>query len=301
MKPQCPIYLQQGDKVAVVAPAGKIRENSLAPMVHCMERWGLQVCGGEHVYSHHHQFAGNDAQRVAALQAAVGNHEVKAILCARGGYGCSRIVDAVDFSPLYEYPKWLVGYSDITVLHARWNKLGLPSVHGVMSGKFPADGSDNESTESLRKALFGETLRYTLPPHPLNRIGEAEGMLVGGNLSLIAHLTGTADELDTDGKILFLEDIGEYLYALDRMMVQLKRSGTLSKIRGLVLGYFTNIKDNDTPFGASAYELITRFVETMNIPVCCGFPAGHEEPNLSLVFGRSAKLSVTPNEITLLL
>jgi muramoyltetrapeptide carboxypeptidase len=301
VKPLSSIPLQQGDKIAVIAPAGHIAEGSLVAMTACMERWGLQVCPGKHVYARHHQFAGTDAQRAADLQEAVNNPEIKAVVCARGGYGCSRVVDAVDFSPLLHCPKWLVGYSDITVLHARWNRLGVASIHGVMSGKFPAGGRDNESTESLRRALFGEPLRHTMPAHPWNKTGTAESLLVGGNLALMAHLTGSADEPDTAGKILFLEDIGEYLYAIDRMMRQLLRAGKLQKIKGLILGYFTNTKDYAAPFGASAYEIVSACVKGLDIPVCMGFPAGHEEPNLSLVFGKSATLTVEASQTTLLM
>jgi muramoyltetrapeptide carboxypeptidase len=260
----------------------------------------LRVRPGKHVYEKYHQFAGADAQRAADLQDAVSDPDVKAVVCARGGYGCSRVVDAVDFSPLLKYPKWLVGFSDITVLHARWARLGLPGIHGVMSGKFPAGGGDNESTESLRKALFGEPLHYVVPAHPLNKTGKAEGLLTGGNLALVAHLTGSVDELDTAGKILFLEDVGEYLYNIDRMMRQLQRSGKLRHIKGLILGYFTDTKDHATPFGASAYEIISAVVKDLNIPVCFGFPAGHEEPNLSLVFGKPVTLTVETSHATLL-
>ena len=300
MKPLTSIHLQQGDKVAVVAPAGYISEGSLDAMTACMERWGLRVCRGSQVYAQHHQFAGADAQRAADLQEAISNAEIKAVICARGGYGCSRIVDAVDFSPLLQCPKWLVGYSDITVLHARWNRMGVASIHGVMSGKFPADGGDNENTESLRKALFGEPLHYTIPAHPLNKTGRTEGLLTGGNIALVAHLTGSVDELNTAGKILFLEDVGEYLYALDRMMRQLQRSGQLQQIKGLILGYFTDMKDHATSFGASAYEIVSAYVRDLDIPVCVGFPAGHEEPNLSLVFGKPVTLTVETSQTILL-
>jgi muramoyltetrapeptide carboxypeptidase len=285
VKPLSSIHLKQGDKVAVIAPAGRVSEGSLDALTACMERWGLQMLLGEHVYACYYQFAGTDVQRAADLQEAINNPEIKAVICARGGYGCSRVVDAVDFSPLLRHPKWLVGYSDITALHARWNRMGVAGIHGVMSGKFPAGGGDNESTESLRRALFGESLHYTVPAHPLNKTGNAEGQLIGGNLALMAHLMGSADEPDTAGKILFLEDVGEYLYAIDRMLLQLQRGGKLQKIKGLIVGYFTNTKDHETPFGASACEIISAYMLWLNITVCFGFPAGLEDPNLSLVFG----------------
>jgi muramoyltetrapeptide carboxypeptidase len=296
-----PVYLQKNDKVIIIAPAGKIAEGSLDAMICCLNRWGLQVIQAAHLYAVYHGFAGSDAQRTADLQAAVDNTNIKAVFCARGGYGCSRIMDAVDFSSLLQYPKWLVGYSDITALHARWNRLGLASIHGVMSAQFPAGGNDTESTESLQKALFGESLKYTLPSHPLNKTGETEGVLVGGNLTVITHLTGSPDEPDTAGKILFIEDTREYLYALDRMMLQLQRSGKLQAIKGLIAGYFTDMKDNETPFGATAYEIISTYMKDLPVPVCYGFPAGHEEPNLSLIFGKKIKLSVRSQQTALLI
>jgi muramoyltetrapeptide carboxypeptidase len=290
--------LQKGDKVMVIAPAGRIAEESLDPMVRCMERWGLQVSVGDHVYATYHQFAGTDEERGSDLQKAVNDPDVKAVICARGGYGCSRIIDNIDFSPLLKYPKTLVGYSDITVLHSRWNRLGLSTVHAVMSGKFPAGGHDNESTETLRKALFDEPLYYELPAHSLNREGEMTGVLTGGNLTLLTHLIGSVDEVNTADKILFLEDIGEHLYALDRLMTQLRRSGKLSKIKGLLIGYFTDMKDSRVPFGATVNEIILDHVREMDIPVCCNFPAGHEEPNLALLFGKPMRLSVTAQNVT---
>ncbi len=285
-------FLKKGDKVAVVAPAGRIAAGSLSPMLQCMKGWGLDPVPGRYVYAQYHTFAGTDEQRIEDLQWAVSDPEIKAVICARGGYGCSRIVDRVDFSSLLRLPKLLVGFSDITVLHARWHRLGLQSIHGVMSGRFPAGGGDNEATESLRKALFGEALHYDLPACGLNVPGEAEGVLVGGNLSIITHLTGSADAWDNRDKILFLEDLNEYLYALDRMMVHLQRAGQLSAIKGLVLGYFSDMKDGATPFGQTAYEIIDHYAGALGIPVCYGFPAGHEDPNLALPFGRPLKLSV---------
>ena len=292
-------YLQKGDRVAVVSPAGQIAGGSLIPMLRCMERWGLQPVLGSHVYARDHTFAGTDEQRIADLQQAINDPGIKAVVCARGGYGSSRIVDRIDVAPLLKHPKLLVGFSDITALHARWHRLGLPSIHAVMSSRFPADGSDSESTESLRKALFGEPLHYTVPFHPLNRTGACEGVMIGGNLSVIAHLTGSADEWDTRSKILFLEDIHEYLYALDRLMLHLQRAGKLLHLRGLLLGYFTGMKDGEPSFGKTAYEIIAGYVKELNIPVAYNFPAGHEEPNLALPFGRFVRISVKTDHTTL--
>jgi muramoyltetrapeptide carboxypeptidase len=227
-----PSYLKKNDKVAVVAPASFIEKDVLMAAIRCMENWGLKVIPGEHVFAQHHQFAGTDAQRAADLQAAVNDPEIKAIICARGGYGGGKIIDTVDFSPLTEYPKWLVGFSDITLFHARLNRLDLLTIHGTMPINFPADGTDNESTNSLKDALFGKLKSYKTPPHELNKKGAAKAMLVGGNLSLIAHLSGTKDTLNTIGRILFIEEVGEYLYNIDRLMTQLYRNGTLASISG---------------------------------------------------------------------
>ena len=290
-------YLNQGDRVAVVAPAGKLAEGAVEPLLRTLERWGLRPIMGKHVYAQEHTFAGADVLRRDDFQQAVNNPEIKAVFCARGGYGSSRIIDGIDFSPLLKIPKLLVGFSDITVLHARWHRLGLASIHGAMATHFTAGAQDDETTESLRKALFGEVLHYEIPTHPLNYCGETQGMLAGGNLSIVAHLTGSVDEWDTEGKILFLEDINEPLYAIDRMMVHLRRSGKLAGIKGLLLGSFVDMKDGDTPFGKTAYEIIAGHVNDLTIPVAYAFPAGHKKPNLALPFGRSMNFCVNESQV----
>jgi muramoyltetrapeptide carboxypeptidase len=291
--------LNKGDRVAVVAPAGKLAENAVDPLVRALRRWGLAPVLGKHLYACDHTFAGADDLRKEDFQQAVNDTDIKAVFCASGGYGSSRIVDDIDFTPLLKTPKLLVGFSDIGVWHARWHRLGLTSIHGAMASQFPAGEYDDETTESLRRALFGETLHYEIPPHPLNCCGEAQGMLVGGNLSIISHLTGSADEWNTGEKILFLEDINEPLYAVDRMMVHLRRSGKLAGIKGLLLGYFTDMKDSNTPFGKTAYEIIAGQVKNLNIPVAYAFPAGHEKPNLALPFGCYSKFSVNKTSVAI--
>ncbi len=288
-----PPYLKEKDRIAIVAPASHITEDALMPAVRCMENWGLQVQLGEHVLAEYFQFAGTDLQRVADLQAAISNPEIKAIICARGGYGCGRIIEAVDFTPLLTNPKWLVGFSDITVLHARLSRLQIPSIHGIMAKNFPEDGTENLSTASLRKALFGELKSHTVSPHSWNKKGSVKAMLVGGNLSLIGHLNGTPDALDTTGRILLIEDVGEYLYNIDRLMIQLKRSGALASLAGMIVGTFTKMKDNDVPFGKIAEEIILSYVSDLNIPVAFNFPAGHSEPNVALYLGRQIVFTVS--------
>ena len=289
-----PPYLQKNDSVAVIAPASKVSASAISAAKNCMEAWGLQVLLGENVLAGYYEFSGTDEQRASDFQNAINDPTVAAIVCARGGYGCSRIVDRIDFSPLNERPKWLVGYSDTTVLHARMNRMNMESIHGIMLSGFPPDGCDSESTESLRKALFGELTNYQIPPHEMNKEGQVKAVLIGGNLTLIGHLQGTVDALKTDDRILFIEDVGEYLYNIDRIMIQLKRGGLLNGLKGVIVGTFNKMKDNvGSNFGKSSYEIIAEHMEELDIPVAFGFPAGHSELNMSLYLGREVYLSVT--------
>ncbi len=287
--------LQAGDKVAVVAPAKKTNPTDLRDGIALLRSWGLQVEEATHLYSAHFQFAGTDTQRLSDFQQAISDPSVKAIFCARGGYGTLRILDAIDFSPLHQHPKWIVGYSDITAVHAHLStQYGLPSLHATM----PLNMGNNspEALQSLQKALWGESLSYRVESHPLSRVGKAEGILFGGNLSLIYAMQGSASLPNPEGKILFLEDVGEYLYHLDRMMISLKRSGLLRDLAGLVLGGFTQMQDNADPFGMTAEEIIRSHVENYAYPVCMGFPAGHIPDNRALIMGAPARLEVTSVE-----
>ena len=286
----CPPYLKPGDKVALIATARKISEAELDFAFKTLRNWGLEPVSGKNLYAAENQFAGSDEQRAADLQWAINDDDIKAVFIARGGYGTVRIVDKVDFTRLRPHPKWIVGYSDVTVLHSHIHKyLYTCTIHGTMPLNFDKSA---EATESLRKCLFGERQRYLVPPHGLNRTGRANGVVVGGNLSLLYALSGTPDDLDTSGKILFLEDLDEYLYHVDRMMLNLKRSGKLRSLAGLLVGGFTEMKDNTVPFGETAEEIIFDAVKEYNYPVCFNFPAGHVDRNLALYFGREAKLTV---------
>jgi len=219
---------------------------------------------------------------------------VKAILCARGGYGSVRLLDHVNFRKLQQNPKWIVGYSDITVFHSLLNGwYGLESIHGPMPFNFPADGTSNESIDTLLRVLMGENPKYTVPHHHLNKLGKAEGTLVGGNLSILYGLSGTNADINPQGRILFIEDLDEYLYHIDRMMMNLKHSGKLAGISGLIVGGLSEMKDNHTPFGFTAHEIIANTLKEFNIPVCFDFPAGHVDPNLSLIMGRKVNLEVS--------
>ena len=238
-----PPYLKKNDKVAIIAPAKKVSPQDIKMAVQILESWGLEVILGKHLFKTYNQFAGTDAERTEDLQMMLDNPEIKAIICARGGYGTTRIVDKLDFSEFVIHPKWLVGFSDITVLHCQIHRLGIESIHGIMPLLFPKQ--TEQTIESLRKGLFGENLElHSIHEHSLNRQGETRGLLIGGNLSLFANNIGTPSDIDTKGKILFLEDVSEYLYHLDRMMIHLYRAEKLRNLAGLIIGQFSEIKDN---------------------------------------------------------
>jgi muramoyltetrapeptide carboxypeptidase len=288
-----PSPLKKGDKIAITCPAKKLP----APMtdaVKLLESWGLEVVLGETIDLSYHQFAGDDEQRARDLQRFIDDYDVKAIIAARGGYGTVRMIDKVDFSRFAANPKWLVGFSDITVLHTHlFTNHGVQTIHGQMPVNIP-DASAH-SLETLRKALFGETLRYHFDSHALNRSGESSGILVGGNLSLLIAVSGSVSDLDYSDKILFIEDVGEYLYAIDRMMRCLKRANKLKQLKGLIVGGFTEVKDNEIPFGQTVPEIIMEVVKEYDYPVCFDFPAGHIPDNCSLVLGKTINLKVDKN------
>jgi len=287
-----PPYLKAGDPIAIIASARKVSKEELAPARAMLESYGLRVVYGPHLFEADHQLAGSDAQRAADLQWAVSDPEIKAVLFARGGYGTVRIIDLVDLSPLLKHPKWFAGYSDITLLHSELNTLGIASLHSTMAFSFD---KHEEATHSLKQLLFGEPLSYRFEPHALNRTGTGSAELVGGNLSILYAMAGTHSDLNTEGKILFLEDLDEYLYHIDRMMMQLKRSGKLSGLKGLVVGGMSDMKDNAIPFGKTAEEIIREAVNGYDYPVCFNFPAGHIPRNLALYLGRRVSIDVSAN------
>ena len=292
-----PPYLKKGDKVAITCPAKKL-PNPMTDAISLLQSWGLEVILGETLNLSFHQFAGDDAQRAQDLQRLVDDDSIKAIIAARGGYGTIRMIDKVDFGRLTQNPKWLVGFSDITLLHTHlYNNFNIQSIHGQMPVNIP-DASAG-SLKSLKKALFGEELSYTVHPHALNRIGDGTGLLIGGNLSLLVAIIGSVSDVDYTGKILFIEDVGEYLYAVDRMLRTLKRAGKLDNLAGMIVGGFTEIKDNEIPFGQTVPEIITEVVKEYNYPVCFDFPAGHIPDNQGLILGRKLSLMVSPNDINI--
>jgi muramoyltetrapeptide carboxypeptidase len=291
-----PPYLKPGDCIGIVAPARKISANELAPAISQLQSWGLKVKLGKNIYAAAHQFAGTDEERAADMQQMLDDKEVKAIIAARGGYGAIRIIDKLDFTKFCKNPKWIAGYSDITVFHNHiQTHFGIQALHSTMAFNF---GKDAESTELLKKALFGQPNEYTIDAQPINRKGQGTGILCGGNLSLLYALAATPSDIDTKGKILFIEDIDEYLYHIDRMMMQLKRSGKLANLAGLIVGSFSDMKDNTIPFGKTAEQIILEAVGEYNYPVCFGFPAGHGLKNFPLYMGRKCEL-VVDGKVTL--
>jgi len=295
-KPGVPPYLKKGDKIAITCPAKKL-PNPMTDAVKLLQSWGLEVVLGETVEAAYHQFAGDDDLRAKDLQRFIDDDNIKAIIAARGGYGVIRMIDKVDFSRFAENPKWLVGFSDITLLHSHlFARYGAHTIHGQMPINIP--DASARSLETIRKALFGEELTYHFTSHAINRNGETSGILVGGNLSLLVAASGSVSDIDYNGKVLFIEDVGEYLYAIDRMIRTLKRAGKLAQLAGLIVGAFTDIKDNDIPFGQTVPEIIMGAVKEYDYPVCFDFPAGHIPDNCSLVLGKQVHLSVRREQVT---
>ena len=291
-----PAYLQQGDTVVILSTARKITTEELKPAISLFEHWGLKVRLGKTIGLEHHQFAGTDEQRRIDFQEAIDDREVKAIICARGGYGTVRMVDDIDWTGLLHSPKWIVGFSDITYLHIHINQtLGVQTLHSSVPALFHRNSP--EAIDTIRQQLFGEAVNFDVPTHPLQRNGTARGVLIGGNLSILYSITGTKSGFNTAGKILFLEDIDEYLYHIDRMLLNLKRSGKLNDLAGLIVGGMTDMKDNPIPFGATAEAIIAEHTATFDYPVCYSFPAGHIADNKAIVLGRVTEMSVTANSV----
>ena len=336
-----PVYLKKGDKIAIIATARKVTEEEIRPAIRKLEYWGLEVVLGENLFNEYNQFAGFDDERADDFQMMIDSSSIKAVICARGGYGTVRIIDKVNYENFIKNPKWIIGFSDSTVIHSHINtNFNIETLHAEMPINFPKDGNDNTSTESLRKCLFGEPIEYVFNRHKhqdtsikteeelrhkfhdtsikteelnsknkdekvnlydfcCSRKGNAKGVLTGGNLSILYSLAGSISDIETDGKILFIEDIDEYLYHIDRMMLNLIRSGKLGNLAGLIVGGMTDMRDNQIPFGKNATRIIYDAVHEYNYPVCFGFPAGHLPENSALIMGRKAELNIDDNFISL--
>jgi muramoyltetrapeptide carboxypeptidase len=292
-----PDYLKRGDQIAIVCPAKKLPKN-IDSAIALLQQWGLTVIIGQTVSAAHHQFAGNDELRAQDLQQYLNNPNIKAIIAGRGGYGTLRIIDELDFTKFNQQPKWLIGFSDITILlsHA-FAKLNTQSIHAQMPYTF--DESTPEALASLKNALFGNELIYQYQSNFSNQIGQTEGVLIGGNLSLLIAVQGSVSEMDFTDKILFLEDVGEHEYAIDRMMRILKRNGKLKNLRGLIVGAFNEIGEEKIPFGQNPEEVILALVKEYNYPVCFNFPVGHINDNRAMVLGKNVSLQVEKQNVTL--
>ena len=290
-----PSFLKANDKVVILSPSGKIESQWVEGLKAMLESYGLVVSVAEHAFCAKGRFAGTDDDRVQDLQKAIKDAQVKAIFCSRGGYGLARIIDKIDFSALKSAAKWIVGFSDVTALHNVLSRVGVASIHGIMAKHITlrAEGLDN-----LMAMLFGENVGYEVASHEMNKVGEASGQLIGGNLSVLYGLRGTLFDLDYKGKILFIEDLGERLYHIDRMMQNLRLGGVFEQISGLVVGQFTDI-DEDESFSGGVYGVIRDAVKDYNIPVCFNFPAGHVDNNQPLKMGANYKLEVLKDKAIL--
>lgn len=296
-----PPYLKKGDTIGITCPAGYMAAEKAQTCIGVLQQWGYQVMVGKTLGSSSlNYFSANDDDRRDELQAMLDDKKINAILCGRGGYGVGRIIDGLDFTQFKKYPKWIIGFSDITVLHSHiYSHLKIASLHAPMAAAFNDGEYANEFIQSLRKAITGKKANYKVAVHTFNKPGTASGELVGGNLSLLAHLTGTPSDINTKNKILFIEDIGEYIYNIDRMLYQIKRSGKLDKLAGLIIGGFTDMKDTERPFGKTVYEVINDIVAEYNYPVCYNFPVSHGKENYALKVGGSYELSVANRAVRL--
>ncbi len=295
-----PPYLSKGDTIGIVCPAGFMPAEKAETCIAVLQQWGYKVRVGKTLGSQYHYFSGTDEDRLKDLQEMLDDKSIDAILCARGGYGLGRIIDRLNFKKFRKKPKWIIGFSDITILHAHiYRRFNIASLHSPMAAAFNDDEYKNEYVQSLQSALSGKKAKYETPANSFNKTGKATARLVGGNLSLIAHLIGTPSEFKTAGKILFLEDVGEYIYNVDRMLYQLKRSRKLNKLAGLIIGGFTESKDTTIPYGKDVYEVIHDAVKEYEYPICFQFPVSHEKENYALKIGVAYKLAVSEKGVTL--
>ena len=293
-----PRFLHRGDTVGIVAPGRKIAKQDIMPAVHILESWGLKVLLSPNLFANtHHYLSGTDAERCADLQCFLDDEEVAAIFCARGGYGSTRFLDQLEFKKFFTAPKWLIGFSDVTAIHLYLTKIGFESIHGIMPLLFAKD-LQKTSVESLRKALFGESQPWKWSSNA-GRMGKGSGIMVGGNLSLIVDSLGTANEIDTQNRILVLEEIEEYKYKIDRMLTQLKRARKLQQLAGLIIGHMTNILDSELSFGEDLAAIVFDKVKDLSFPIAFNFPSGHEMPNLAWRHGCMMTLEVSATDASL--
>jgi muramoyltetrapeptide carboxypeptidase len=292
-----PKTLKKGDKVSIISTARKITIQELIPSIKILQSWGLEVVFGENLFKENNQFSGTKKQRVEDLQNAINDNSISAILCARGGYGTVQIIDDINFSNLKKNPKWIIGYSDVTVLHSHLHNFGIATLHASM----PIDFVKNteESLTSLKNILFKgkNTIEYN--SQKINNIGNVNSEIVGGNLSILYSLIGSDSDINTNGKILFIEDLDEYLYHIDRMMINLKRNGKFENLEALIVGGMSDMNDNEISFGKSVIEIISECVAEYNYPVCFNFPVGHLDDNRTIILGQQSELIISEKTISL--
>ncbi|HVI43288.1 MAG TPA: LD-carboxypeptidase [Chitinophaga sp.] len=306
-EPLVPPYLKPGDTVGITCPAGYIKREEIGPAIRIMESWGFNIRIGKTVGQRDYTFGGTDAERLQDLQAMLNDNNIKAIMCGRGGYGSARIIDQLDFTRFRQRPKWVIGFSDITALHCHINRhFSIASLHSKMCNSFPddfrtADPVVQDTIMSIYQALTGKQMQYSATPEANNRKGSARGILVGGNLSIIQSMSGTDSEIETNGRILFLEEVGEYLYSLDRMLGTLQRSHKLDNLAGLIIGGFNRIKPDDPgeEFGKTIYEIVMEKVSGYKYPVCFNFPVGHQKNNYAFKCGMMHSLIVAEDKVVL--
>lgn len=286
-----PPYLKRGDTVGILATARKVDMAPLEPAIKLLKSWGLNVVIGKTVGLDNNQLAGADWQRATDFQQMLDNPSIKAIWSAKGGYGTVRMIDRLDFTKFKQRPKWIIGFSDVTVLHSHINNLDIATLHSIAC--ISVANATPEAIESFRKGIFGGKLEYTIPPHAFNKTGKAQGELIGGNLSVLYSIMGSVSEADYKGKIIFIEDLDEYLYHIDRMMMNLDRNNYFKNVKGIIIGGMTKMRDNDIPWGHDALEIIQDITKEYKIPICFNFPAGHIKDNRALVFGKQVTMDVT--------
>ena len=301
-----PAYLKKGDTIGITCPSGFITASECQSAITKMQEWGFKIKIGNTIGAKDHTLAGTDQERREDLQRMIDDPEIKAIMLGRGGYGAVRIIDGIDFKKFIQHPKWIIGFSDATVFHLHINrKFGIPTIHSKMCNSFPDDFSTTDQVridtiDSIRKCLEGIKMTYSAVVNSHNRNGSAKGIIIGGNLSLIDNLCGSVSDVDTTGKILFIEDVGEYLYKIDGMLWNLKRSGKLTKLKGLIVGQFRIKADNPgEEFGKTLEQIVLEKVTEYNYPVCFDFPVGHVVENYALKCGMMHELRVAKEEVVL--
>ncbi len=291
-----PPFLKPGDTVGILATARKIDAISLQPAIKLLESWGLNVVLGKTIGQEQHQLAGPDWKRATDLQEMLDDPSIKAIWAAKGGYGTVRIIDRIDFTSFRKKPKWIVGFSDVTVLHSHLNNMGIETIHGMMA--LSAGTATPDAIQSLKDALFGKPLAYKIASHPFNKTGIAKGEIVGGNLSVLYSILGSKSEIDYKGKIIFIEDLDEYLYHIDRMMMNLRRNGYFDGVKAVIVGGMTSMNDNDIPWGMNSEQIIQDVLKGYDFPIIYNFPGGHIKDNRALILGKTVSINVTDKEAT---